>query len=123
MFSEVLGRVRELLDSGQPLLISAEVRADGDDVRLMAQEVELLDQAVAQAAAGLRVFLHDAAPIGSLKSVLARDERNGGRAKVAFVLGLDDGQEVEMELPGGFRLTPQLRQAIKAIPGVVVQDF
>jgi len=144
LFSEVLSRSRDLLDSGQPLLLSVEARTDSDDLRLMAQEIEPLDQAVTQAALGLKVYLHDAAPLESLKSLLGRDGNGtganggnsgnghgggqgsgpgGGRARIAFVLGLADGQEVEMELPGGYRLSPAMRQAIKAIPGVVVQDL
>ncbi|HZD26175.1 MAG TPA: DNA polymerase III subunit alpha, partial [Alphaproteobacteria bacterium] len=63
VFSEVLSRSRELLDSGQPLLLSVEARGEGEDVRLMAQEIEPLDQAVTQAALGLKVYLHDAAPL------------------------------------------------------------
>ncbi|MGF1610845.1 MAG: DNA polymerase III subunit alpha [Kiloniellales bacterium] len=133
VFSEVLARSRELLDSGQPLLLSVEARGEGEDVRLMAQEIEPLDHAVTQAAVGLKLYLHDAAPLESLKSLLGRDangksgngkgSNGGGRAKIAFVLDLADGQEVEMELPGGYRLSPAMRQAIKAIPGVVVQDL
>ena len=132
VFSEVLADARELLDGSEPLLLAVEVRAEGEDLRLMAQAVAPLDRAVASAAAGLRLFLRDPEPLPHLKSVLARDGNGAsgdevaavaGRAKIAFVLGLSDGQEAEMELPGGYRLSPQLRQAIKAIPGVVVQDI
>ena len=130
VFSEVLADTRELLEGSDPLLLTVEVRAEGEDLRLMAQAVTPLDRAVASAAAGLRLFLRDPEPLPHLKSVLARDSNGSGeasavagRAKIAFVLGLAGGQEAEMELPGGYHLSPQLRQAIKAIPGVVVQDI
>jgi DNA polymerase-3 subunit alpha len=62
-----------------------------------------------------------AEPLGSLKAVLEREGR--GRGRVALVLDLADGQEVEFELPGAYRLSPAGRQAIKAIPGIEVQDL
>jgi DNA polymerase-3 subunit alpha len=59
-----------------------------------------------------------------LEAIRGLLEREGkGRGKVVLLLDLDGRQEVEVELPGGFRLSPAARQAIKAIPGVVTQDF
>jgi DNA polymerase-3 subunit alpha len=124
VFSELLAGARDLLESGQPLLVtvSLDSRDDGEAPRLTAQEIAPLDQAVAQVATDLKLFLSDRAPLDSLKAVLRREAVAGGRGRVALVLGLDGGQEVEMELPGGYRLSAQVRQAIKAIPGVVVQE-
>jgi DNA polymerase-3 subunit alpha len=124
MFSELLGRHRELLDSGQPLLVTVSIdsRDDGEAPRLTAQEIAPLDQAAAQAGTELRLFLSDTAPLHSLKTVLDRQATAGGLGHIALVLGLDGGQEVEMELPGSYLLSAQLRQAIKAIPGLVVQE-
>ncbi len=125
VFSELLAGARDLLDSGQPLLVtvSLDSRDNGEAPRLTAQEIAPLDQAVAQAGTDLKLFLSDPAPLDSLKAVLRREAVAGGRGRVALVLGLDGGQEVEMELPGGYRLSAQVRQAIKAIPGVVVQEI
>ena len=123
VFSEVLGRSRELFDTGEPLLVTVEARDEGGEIRLMAQDIALLDQAMTQVATGLAIYLSDPEPLGSLKSVLARaNGDNGGRARLSLVLSLADGQEAEMALPGAYQLSPSLRQAIKAIPGVVVQD-
>ena len=125
VFSELLGRVRELLDGGQPLLVTAsvEVRNDGEAPRLTAQEIEVLDQAVAQTSSELKLFLHDPAPLESLKAVLGREAAPSARGRIALVLDLDGGQEVELELPGGYPLSAKLRQAIKAIPGIAVQEL
>jgi len=35
----------------------------------------------------------------------------------------DDGGEIEMALPERFRLTGPMRQAIKAIPGLLVEEL
>ena len=123
LFSEVLGRSRELLDSGEPLLVTVELQRESGDLRLMARDIAPLDHAVSAAATEIRVFLRDAGPLESLKSVLARDGAGQGRGRISFVLGLADGQEVEMALEGQYRLSPKLRQAIKSIPGLVTQDL
>ena len=64
--------------------------------------------------------MSDPEPLESLKSLLEREAE--GRGHIKLVLDLADGQEVELELPGGYRLSPAARQAIKAVPGLVVQD-
>jgi DNA polymerase-3 subunit alpha len=38
---------------------------------------------------------------------------------VSVVLMLDRGTEVEVKLPGRFKVSPQIAGAIKAVPGVV----
>jgi DNA polymerase-3 subunit alpha len=126
VFTEVLNKTRDLMVAGQPVLLTLEVQTGssngngGDDVRFTAQEIEDLDQAAANAAAGLRVYLQSPDPLPHLKSILAREGR--GRGKVSVVLDLDHGEEVEMELPDSYKLSPNARQALKSIPGVVVQD-
>src|SRR5438132_719087 len=103
------------------LLLSAELQ--GDDVRARIQMVEPLDQAAAKLARGLRVFLRDQAPI---ESVAKRLEGPQGAAKdngeVALVLMLGEGTEVEVKLPGRFKVSPQIAGAIQAVPGVVAVE-
>jgi DNA polymerase-3 subunit alpha len=120
LFSEVLAKSRDLLDSGLPLLLTCDAKVDGEDIKLLAVDVVSLDEAAQHAAAGMKVYLSDRQPLDTLRGVLSRDQK--GRGKVALVLNLSDGQEVEMELPGGYRLSPNVRQAIKAIPGITVYD-
>jgi DNA polymerase-3 subunit alpha len=117
VFSEVLGQSRPLLDSGQPLLVTVDVRSEEDNLRLGAQKIEPLDAAVAHAAAGLRVFVgRDSALVG-LKGILARD--GAGRGRVSVVVPVDPAREVELALPGGYRIGPGIRAAVKALPGVL----
>ena len=42
-----------------------------------------------------------------------------GDGEVSMVLMLREGTEVEVKLPGRFKVSPQIAGAIKAIPGVV----
>ncbi|MBU2091670.1 MAG: DNA polymerase III subunit alpha, partial [Alphaproteobacteria bacterium] len=121
LFSEILAQTRELIDSGQPLLVSADARAEGESFRLLANNIEPLDKAVANAVTGLKIFLNDDAPLPHLKTLF--DQQGQGRGKVRLILDIDD-QEVELALPGGYQINAGMRSAIKSIPGIVdVRDI
>ncbi len=132
IFAEVLGRVRELLETGRPLLLNVDARQDGADLRLNAQDISALDETVASASSGLRLYLNQAEPLVQLQSLLARDKEGSGngqsggggaaRGRVALVLAAGEGGEVELELPSAYRLSAEMRRAIKAIPGMTVED-
>ena len=116
MFSEVLAQSRALLDSGQPLIVTVDVRREEDSLRLTAQKIEPVDGIVAHAAAGLRVFVAEAEALPRLKSLISREA--GGRGRVTVVLDLPRS-EVELALPGGFRINPGIRAAVKSLPGIL----
>jgi DNA polymerase-3 subunit alpha len=128
LFSEILGASRALLDSGQPLLITADARLENEDmVRLTGQTVELLDEAAAASSAGLKIFVESPQALEPLKAILAREgkltdsRRRGGRMRLVLPA---DAREVEIALPGLYEIGVQLRSAVKAIPGVVdLHDF
>jgi DNA polymerase-3 subunit alpha len=121
VFADLLATARDQLEPGKTVLLFADVRSEEDSLRLTAQQVRPLDEAVAHAAAGLRIFLKDPAPLSSVKQVIQRQGR--GRGKVSLILELDRTREVEMALPGEWSIAPGTRAAIRAIPGVVeVQD-
>jgi DNA polymerase-3 subunit alpha len=116
LFSEMLSEVRGLLESGQPLVVTVDARSGEESLRLIAQKIEPLDAVVADAAAGLRVFLGEARALSSLKSVITREM--GGRGRVTVVLDLPS-QEVEIAIPGGFKVDPRTRAAVKSLPGII----
>ena len=132
IFAEVLGRVRELLETGRPLLLNVDARQDGADLRLNAQDISALDETVASASSGLRLYLNQAEPLVQLQSLLARDKEGSGngqsgngrasRGRIALVLAAGEGGEVELDLPGAYRLSAEMRRAIKANPGMIVED-
>jgi len=116
MFSEVLSRSRELLSAGTLVMVSADLRIEGEAVRLTAQDVTSLEQAAAGAGAALRVWLENTEAVPHIRTILTRE--SGGRGRVFLVPKLDSAQEAELALPGGFNVTPRLAQALKLIPGV-----
>ena len=116
LFSEVLAQARSLLDNAQPLIVTVDVRREEEDMRLTAHKIEPLDTVVAQAAAGLRIFVGEAEALPRLRSVIQREA--GGRGRVTVVLDLPS-REIEMAIPGGFKIDPKIRAAVKSLPGIV----
>ncbi len=74
-------------------------------------------------ATGLRVFFDDLAAVEAVASVLekaARDGIKGGRGPVWFVpMAQDIAGEVEIDCGREFPVTPQIKGALRSLPGVV----
>ena len=120
IFSEGLAEYRELLEPGAAVLLVLSAEVQGDDVRARIQSVEPLDKAAANLHKGLRVFLRDGAPLEGVAKRLETVPRPGnGDGEVSVILMLKAGTEVEVKLPGRFKVSPQIAGAIKAVPGVV----
>jgi DNA polymerase-3 subunit alpha len=115
LFSEVLGGCRDLLAAGTPLLVTADIRLEGEALRMTAQDVISLEKAAQEAGAGMRIWLKRTEAVPHIRTLLDREGRGRGRISLIPML---DAQEVEITLPGGFAVTPRLRQALKLIPGI-----
>jgi DNA polymerase III subunit alpha len=116
LFAEVLGRSRDVLGNGSNVLIVADLRQDGEALRITASEVSSLDQAAAGAGAAIRIWLRETAAVPHIRDLLGRE--GTGKGRVILVPRLDSTQSVEIALPGGFNVTPRLAQAMKMLPGV-----
>jgi len=118
VFSELLFKSRDLLESGTPLLVSVDVQKKGDDdIRLSANSIQALDEAAMEAVAGLKIFLRDVEALQSLSGVM-HEHGVRGRGRVSLVLDRDL-REIEMDLPQGYQISAPMRSAIKSISGVV----
>ncbi len=115
IFAEGLQQYRDLLEPGTPVLLYLTAEAQGDEVRARIQTVEALDKAAAKVQKGLRIFLRDEAPLDAVAKRL--DGKGDGEVNLVVMLGA--GAEVEVRLPGRYRISPQIAGAIKAVPGVV----
>jgi DNA polymerase III subunit alpha len=118
LFSEGLQQYRDLLEPGTAVLLFLSAEAQGDEIRARIQSVERLDQAAEKVQKGLRIFLRDEKPLESIQKRL--EPRGDG--DVSMILMLEDGSEVEIKLPGRFKVSPQIAGAIKAVPGVVTVE-
>ena len=115
VFSEALSQYRHLMEPGNAIVIGVEIDRMGDEVKLRAQSVRSVDEAVKDTGAGLRIFIDDAAPLATVKSRLGEK----GKGLVSLVLMGKGGREIELRLKERYRVTPQIRGAIKSVPGVV----
>jgi DNA polymerase III subunit alpha len=127
LFAEGLAQYRDLLEPGSAVLLFLTAEVQGDEVRARIQSVEPLDEAAAPMHRGLRVFLRDAEPLPGVARRLEASQKggNGGEAadgEVSVVLLLRNGSEVEVKLPGRFKVSPQIAGAIKAVSGVVTVE-
>ena len=122
IFSEGLAEHRDLLEPGNAVLLFLSAEVQGDEVRARIQSAEPLDSAAANLQKGLRVFVRDERPLDAVSKRLEavpRSAKPNGDGEVSVVLLLQQGTEVEVKLPGRFKVSPQIAGAIKAVPGVV----
>ena len=128
LFSEGLAQYRDLLEPGTAVLLFLTAEVQAEEVRARIQSVEPLDEAAAKMQKGLRVFLRNESPIDGLVRRLeptkagARNGTDQADGEVSMVLLLENGSEVEVKLPGRFKVSPQIAGAIKAVAGVVTVE-
>ncbi|MGN6286032.1 MAG: DNA polymerase III subunit alpha [Afipia sp.] len=128
LFSEGLAQFRDVLEPGTAVLLQLGAELQGEDVRARILHAEPLDTAAAKTQKGLRIFVRDDKPLESIAKRLEstngrppadRPAVAGGEGEVTLIMLLDLQTEVEMKLPGRFRVSPQIAGAIKAVSGVV----
>ena len=121
MFSDVLAEAMALLDAEKPLLISANLKVEENGPRLLAARVQYLDDAVAAWHGGVALWVQDEKPLAALKDALRAD--GPGKAEVKLQ-ALINGNEVCIGVPGRFRLSGELRQHLRRMPGILnVQEL
>jgi DNA polymerase III subunit alpha len=138
LFSEGLAQYREVLEPGAAVLLQLGAELQGEDIRARVLHAEPLDDAAAKTQKGLRIFVRDTRPLDSIAKRLSMPEAapangaarlpqakpasvapNGADGDVSLVIMLDLETEVEMKLPGRFKVSPQIAGALKAVSGVV----
>ena len=127
LFAEGLAQYRDLLEPGTAVLLFLTAEVQAEEVRARIQSAEPLDEAAAKMQKGLRVFLRNEAPIDGLVRRLeptgaGRNGADSADGEVSMVLMLQNGSEVEVKLPGRFKVSPQIAGAIKAVAGVVTVE-
>ncbi|MDE4145985.1 MAG: DNA polymerase III subunit alpha [Pseudophaeobacter sp. bin_em_oilr2.035] len=124
LFSEVLEKSREFLETGAKVVITAEATMESDQLKLLVRSVGPVDAAIADAGkSSLRVYVSDASAIGTVARVLEDAKsaaRNASRGEVLMYLQ-DPGLpgDVEMDLGQIFPINPQIKGALKSLEGVL----
>ena len=115
MFREKLEQFRDRLEPGNSvvLLVGADMRDDEPSLRI--EQVDPIDKVAGELQKSMRVFVQNQRPIKVLQSLL----KVRGEGDVTVIVQLEDGaREVEVKLPGRFRLSGEIASAVKASPGV-----
>lgn len=122
VFSEALSACRDYLEPGQSVFIMASAQFEEESLRFIANGIELLDVKAARATAGLKVYIEDQTAVPLMKELLEREGK--GRGNVVIMARVDATTEAEVKLDSGYRITPGLLQAVKAVPGIAdVQEI
>ncbi|WGF89175.1 DNA polymerase III subunit alpha [Marinivivus vitaminiproducens] len=118
VFSELLGSRRELLESGRPLLVSGEARVEGDAVKILASNIQALDELASSERERpvIEIRLGAADVIDRLGAILA--EGSGG-ARVRLIVPVDGEGLATIALPERYGLPFQRRFDVERAPGVL----
>ncbi|CAA7617754.1 DNA polymerase III subunit alpha [Magnetospirillum sp. UT-4] len=114
-FSDVLAASRDLLEAGGPLLLEVDAQLEDERLRLTCQRIASLDQEAAKAAAGLKIFIRDEAPVRALAQLIGKEPR--GRNRIAIVSQIGS-REVEIGLKQTIQLGPAFMSALRSMPGI-----
>lgn len=116
VFSEVLVASRELMESGQPMLITLDAKHEDDQVRLMVTKLTPLEEAIAARLDNLRIQLKDGTPVDEIREIIDADGRGNGRI---LLVAQSNGHEVEVALPDRYAISPETLGRVKDVPGVM----
>jgi DNA polymerase-3 subunit alpha len=115
IFAEGLGLYRDALEVNASVLVTLEASLDGEEVRARIQAVEPLASAAEKLGRSLRIVLACPPPLDLVTGRL----ETGGESEVSMVLRMADATEVEIRLPGRYRVPPPAAAALRALPGVL----
>jgi DNA polymerase-3 subunit alpha len=128
IFSDTLEQSRDLLEAGNNVVLNVEATMEADQLKLLARGVQPIDQMAADAGgAGLRVFVEEPKAVQSVAALLERatqEAKSRARGPVQLCLMAPDlPGEVEISVGEAFHVNPQIKGALKSLPGVIsVED-
>jgi DNA polymerase-3 subunit alpha len=127
VFSDTLEAARDTLEVGANVVLTVEANMESDQLKLLARSISPIDNVTADAGGmGLKVFIDEPAAVASVHSVLDRMARErGAKGPLTFcVSDIQSGAEYELTPDQEFALNPQIRAALRSLPGVLmVEDF
>jgi DNA polymerase-3 subunit alpha len=127
VFSDTLEAARDHLETGANVVITVEANMEADQLKLLARSVTPVDNVATDAGGmALKVFLDRAEALSPLAELLERagEQAKGARPGAVSLCLLDTGLpgEVDMTLGRDFPLNPQIKSALKSLPGVVAVE-
>lgn len=122
---EQLRQYREVLEAGAAVMLKIRAKCSDGEVRFFGDEAKPMDTIIDDASVGLRVHVSGRlADAEALRARLDRSRAEAGKAggEVSLIAALENRSEVEIRLPGRYRLDASVRGALKSAPGVVLLE-
>ncbi|MBV7407535.1 DNA polymerase III subunit alpha [Maritimibacter sp. DP1N21-5] len=124
VFSETLEANRQYLETGSNVVVTVEATMESEQLKLLARSAAPVDTVVADAGGmALKVFVNNAGVVATVASLLesAKAQAKGARPGPVSLCLMDPALpgEVDMDLGVEFPLNPQIKGALKSLPGVV----
>ncbi len=121
---ELLSQQRDNLENGNILLITADGKSEEGGVRLIAQSLIPLDEALVKqqlkrGGSQFKIIINQPSALSSLHSLLGNPNQHGALVKL---LAQIDTTMTEIELPGKYALSPSTLDKIRVIKGVVAAE-
>ena len=126
VFAEALEAHRADLEPGAKVVLTVEATMEADQLKLLCRKVEPVEGATGGAVTGLRIIVDRACALDGVSSLLTRlssDAPGAARADIALCLmaeGLPG--EVEIALGEPYPVSPDIRSALRSVPGVVTVE-
>lgn len=126
VFSDTLEAARDLLEPGMNVVLTVEATLEGETLKLLARAAQPIDSVAAEAGGtAVRIHIDRAEAAASVAALLERVAKDGGRNRAAVTICVPDpatGQEIDLELPAEYPVSPQVKGALKAMGGVVMVE-
>ncbi|SVC72651.1 uncharacterized protein METZ01_LOCUS325505, partial [marine metagenome] len=113
-FQAAYSAARELLEPGRFLLVQANIRADGQIIKLTAQSTDDLEVRATGRMKGLEIHFSENTSLAPLRSIL--DRQGIGPGQILFVIKTPQRGHVEVGLKERYTLSPAVRAEIDALP-------
>ncbi|MBA4750202.1 MAG: DNA polymerase III subunit alpha [Alphaproteobacteria bacterium] len=118
-FSELYASLREKLEPGALFYLQIQGRFEEGALRLTVQDARPLDQVLGQAVTRWELELSDPSALPHLKEILTSLPR--GRCQLRLILRPESGGELCLNAGNEFSLTPNVKEKIMTLPGVILR--
>ena len=113
VFSDVYQASRALIEEGTKVLVRANVRADGESLRLIIQSIQALDEAPVMSSGTLRIQVSDARSLPALKDLF----QISGMGTTRVELEVQTTPHVcKIALKSRYNITPKSLESLELIP-------
>lgn len=120
LFSEGLEAFGDQLEPGRSVVVSVAAENRPEGVGLRVQTVSSLESAAERFHKTIHIFIRNSDVLDTLAQTITANANKEGDGEISIILIQDNGaREVEVLLPGRYRVNPQLAGALKAVFGVV----